>query len=319
MLNVLTTTKQVVDQAQDVELNHDAIVAFLKQVESEELQTTDVNLAQRDWPLNQLIPLIFVFNTINFCFWAKQSQTKWTVNVFGEELDGATALFSCLEKELESNPKMVSGKYLANLTQEKLARILAGNVEIPLLEQRLQCLREAGQVLAEQFGGSFFNVWLKGKKDALQLVSLLVDNFPHFNDVSEYHGEKVAFYKRAQLNSKMIHDTLISQGKQGLTNLDQLTAFADYKIPQMLRKLSVVSYSLSLVRKIDSYQLIEPNSAAEIEIRAASIWGVELIRQELRKQHDFVTAAHVDSLLWTRSQKKFKDDKPYHRTETIYY
>ena len=53
----------------------------------------------------------------------------------------------------------------------------------------------------------------------------------------------------------------------------------------------------------------------EIEIRSATIWGVELIRQQFKNYN----AAEIDNALWLMSQSFSKDTKPYHRTYTIYY
>ena len=74
---------------------------------------------------------------------------------------------------------------------------------------------------------------------------------------------------------------------------------------------------LKLANKIDSYELIEKNSEEEVEIRAATIWSAEIIKQKLQKKYSFVTASHVDSFLWNKSQFKTKEEKPYHRTITM--
>ncbi len=127
---------------------------------------------------------------------------------------------------------------------------------------------------------------------------------------------------------------LVASGKGELRNLDKLTAFADYKIPQILRSLGVIKYTKQLANKIDSYELIQKGSEDENEIRAATIWAVELIRNEvekksersetliregLQKKYDFITASHIDSMLWKMSQTKAKGEKPYHRTLTTAY
>lgn len=267
----------------------------------------------------QSLQIIFVFNTVNFCFWAGKGERKWTVKIDGEELNGSIALFRCIEKEVERDTGFLAGDELADLSRSHLRRVLAGNVTIPLFEERLKCLNEAGKTLEQHFGNSFIGVYKRAGNDTVALADLLVTHLPCFNDTSEYKGEKIGFYKRAQLNSKMVSDALVANGEEELGNLDKLTAFADYKIPQILRNLGVIRYTKELADKIDSYKLIERGSGDEVEIRAATIWAVELIRQELQKKYDFVTASHVDSMLWSMSQTKAKGEKPYHRTLTISY
>jgi len=319
MLDVLTSTKYVLGQAENVKINAKAINSLVSEVSRNDLLAGDVSLTKKRWPLESLIQIIFVFNTINFCFWAGREEKRWTVIIDGKELDGSAALFGCLEKEVESNGNFLKGNELANLSYSHLEKILAGNKKIPLFKERLRYLNEAGRILEKNFNGSFINVLKKAGNDAFALTKILVTYFPCFDDTSEYKGRKVGLYKRVQLNSKMVNDALISKGQPGLKNLEKLTAFADYKIPQILRSLGILKYSDKLANKIDSYLPIKKDSKEEVEIRAATIWAVELIRQKLQKKYKFVTAPHLDTMLWNKSQTKRKNDKPYHRTLTTAY
>lgn len=63
------------------------------------------------------------------------------------------------------------------------------------------------------------------------------------------------FYKRAQI---LVGDVWGAYGKHrgrdhpyGFYDIDQLTMFADYRIPQILRAKSVLIYSEELADKID--------------------------------------------------------------------
>lgn len=319
MLNVLSSTKYVVDHSKNVKIDLGTIYSLASKVKWEDLSLSGISLTRKKWELDTLVQIIFVFNTINFCFWAGKDEKKWTVNIDGEELDGSRALFRCIEKEVEKNPGFLAGDKLVTLTPEHLRLMLAGDVPIPLFDERLKCLHQAGRVLKKQFGNSFTNLYQKAENNAITLAESLITNFSYFDDISEYQGKKVGFYKRAQLNSKMINDVLIAEGRAGMDEIDQLTAFADYKIPQILRNLEVVRYTKELAKKIDSFELIESGSEEEVEIRAATVWAVETIRHRLKKDHGFVTAAQVDSILWNLSQTKTRGEFPYHRTLTIDY
>ncbi len=319
MINVLTSTKSVLDQFRSVKIDLEALRSLVSEVKRDDLQVSEISLAKNKWTLDTLLQIIFVFNTINYCFWAGKGEKKWTVKIDNEELDGSIALFRCIEKEVKRNANFLAGDELADLSRSHLRDILAGNITIPLFEERLECLHEAGKVIEKHFKNSFMGVYRKASNDAIALADLLVSHFPCFDDISEYKGTKIGFYKRAQLNSKMVSDALVANNKKELKNLDKLTAFADYKIPQILRNLGVIQYTEELANKIDSYILIEKGSEDEVEIRSATVWAVELIRQELQEKYDFVTSSHVDSMLWNKTQTKAKGDKPYHRTLTIAY
>lgn len=321
MLDVRQTIKYVIDGAQHVQINDGAIELFAKQITKRDLSKTEVvnSLSLYDWDLCQFIPLIFIFNTINYCFWSDKNKPKWLVKIKGKLYDGSTALFFALEEEIKKNPEFLNGDYLARINTADLERILKGNIAIPLFKERLACLHEAGNVLLDKYDGSWLNLFDKTNRDAIKMAELLVNDFHKFNDVALFAGREIAFYKRAQLNSKMINDVLVAKGEAQLNNISKLTMFADYKIPQILRKLKVLQYSDQLSRKIESYKRIIKHSSEEVEIRAATVWAGEKIVEKLQNKFNIITAAHLDNLLWNISQELGKNDVPYHRTLTNAY
>jgi len=319
ILDVLTTTKFIVDNPKKVQIDMGAVKRFASEITPEDLKKTDISFAKPRWSVDELIQLTFVFNSVIYCLWANKGEEKWKVDFDGELLDGSIALFKCFEGELERNPAFLTGKYLVSLTADQLGEILKGNVVIPLFKERLVCLNEVGQVLNSRYGGSFLNLFEQADGDAKKLAELVIENFPSFDDSSLYNGQKIGFYKRAQLNSKMISDVIVSKGGRELKSLDKLTAFADYKIPQILRRFGVLVYTQDLAEKVDSYQLIDKDTEEELEIRANTVWAVEYVQHEVQKTYQFFTAPHVDNLLWNKSQRKVTGEKPYHRTLTIAY
>jgi hypothetical protein len=154
---------------------------------------------------------------------------------------------------------------------------------------------------------------------ALDLVRLLADVLPSFRDSAEYQGKKVFFYKRAQIFVADLFGALQGKGLGFFHDLDELTAFADYKVPQVLRRLGILRYGKALAQKIDRYALLEAGSGEEIEIRANTIWAVELIRQELCARGKNLKAMEIDWILWNLGQQDAYRTLPYHRTLTIFY
>ena len=112
---------------------------------------------------------------------------------------------------------------------------------------------------------------------------------------------------------------LAGEGWGALRGIERLTAFADYKLPQMLRREGVLVYEPELAELIASYTLIPAGADAEVEIRAATIWAVELLRQALAQMGIQQTASAIDYRIWLESQDAPADGVPYHRTRTIYY
>ena len=77
-----------------------------------------------------------------------------------------------------------------------------GRGELPAAQAAVllgRSLRQAGRVLLERYQGQFINAVSGAEGSAARLAELVVHDFPSFNDVAEYRGEQVRFYKRAQL------------------------------------------------------------------------------------------------------------------------
>jgi len=152
------------------------------------------------------------------------------------------------------------------------------------------------------------------------LVAEVVRRFPSFDDVATYDGQPVKLYKRAQILISDLHGIFGGQGLGSFTDLDRLTAFADYKIPQVLREAGILVYSDALAATVDRQELIPPGDVREVEIRAATIWSCELLRQALDSPASGASlrAFEVDWLLWSDAQGR-TISKPYHRTRTVFY
>jgi Potential Queuosine, Q, salvage protein family len=208
------------------------------------------------------------------------------------------------------------------MDEETLAGILhpaPDAAPIPLFAERLANAREVGRVLLERYDGQFANALGAAGRDAVSLALLLARDFSSFADAADWNGQPVPFLKRAQICVADVHTAFRDTGLGAITGLDQLTAFADYKLPQLLRYQGVMLYAPELAAQVDAYQEIAAGSAAEIEIRAATIWAVESIRRALAERNVIRSASEIDYRLWSESQAPTPDMRPYHRTRTIYY
>lgn len=266
------------------------------------------------------IAYIFVLDTINFCFWG---DPKWCHHYQGQWLDGYWALAAALTEEATENVGFLDPHALAALDAETLNRVLAGSPAIPLLEERAANLRELGRWVADCFAGRFSRVLQEANLDAVDLVRLLVAGLASFCDEAIYKGRKVSFYKRAQILAADLHGAASGSGPRrrwwgDLARLHELTAFADYKLPQILRHRGILRYSLPLAEKVDNRVLLPAGSNEEVEIRANTVLAVELLRQEMQALGLDLPSYRIDWLLWSASQETGQM-QPYHRTRTIYY
>jgi len=139
------------------------------------------------------------------------------------------------------------------------------------------------------------------------------------NDVATLDGHTVAFYKRAQLAAAMLYEAFEGKGLGDLRRTEELSMFADYKLPQVLRRLSILRYAPHLAERVDRREPLATGSREEVEIRAATVWAGDLVRQAIVPRFPQVTALHVDYWLWRAGQVQGPDVRPYHRARTIYY
>lgn len=318
MNQVLQTTKFVVDNSASVKIRQDKIVEFIKNFQDTNfvhwLSASPINYAH----LNdeEKLNFLLVFNSTSFCYWGNP---KWTVEYKDEKYDGSWAMVAAILRAIDEGKPILDTKYRANITREDYQEIMRGNVEIPLFEERWNITRSTASVLLDRYEGSFGSLIKAANGDALKLLELITAQFPSFDDTSIYKEKKIYFYKRAQLLIEDIKQLFGGAGYGKLTNLEGFTACADYKLPQSMRKLGIISYEKDLEENIDGLVQIPKGSPEEIEIRANTIWVVEMIREELKKIGKTVPSMVINDYLWIMGQTKSVGDKPYHRTLTTAY
>lgn len=322
-LNILTSTREVVIQAKQATLSDfhqhaiEILIPIIKPKLQRVSQTPDVTRF-KGLIDTQKAQRVFLESAVNFSFWAKSKWHKWRTDREGELLDGGFGMMACFDRALAEGVPILDADYLAELNPQQTEALFqsSNRNQIPLLQARRSNLQEAAQVLTQKYQGQFINLVEAAGFDAVEIVKRLATNFPSFRDGADYHGLEVSFLKRAQLCA---YDTSVVLGPDKITNLEALTAFADYKLPQVLRSKGVLAYSVRLSDWIEQQKEIFPGKDEEIEIRAATVWGVELIRQALADKKEKYSAAQIDNALWLMGQDLPKDIQPYHRTRTIYY
>ncbi len=265
---------------------------------------------------------MLLVDALNFCFWGEPGEARWSVEWRGKTWDGYYALAAALTRAMDEGVPLTDAAYLADLSASQLAEILRpapGCPPIPLFDERLANAREVGRVLCERYGGQTVHAIEAADYDAVALALLLARDFPSFADVAAWDEQPVPFLKRAQICVADLHTTFGGAGWGALRGVERLTAFADYKLPQMLRREGVLVYEPELAELIETYTLIPAGADAEVEIRAATVWAVELLRQALAQMGIQQTASAIDYRIWLESQSAPADGVPYHRTRTIYY
>jgi len=318
---ILESLKPVIENSSHVKTNLLRIKEVAKWLKDYDFPQQNYDFYP-DLNKEDLVQFAFVLNSINFQF--REFQEPWRkfeVEYQSRVYGGFFGLAFSLRKALEQGISILDSDYLANLTGEEALRFLKGrNIVIPMFEERLRILNEIGFVLSKKYEGKFSN-FLKISNKAFDkgngLVERLAKEFPAFNDVRIYKptGTLVRFYKKAQLLMSCLHCNPNSGFK--LNDIDQLTVFADYKLPQALKDLEILEYCKNLANKIDNRVLIPEGSDEEVEIRAHTIYASDILYKEVNGQRkDKITPNMIDEYLWLEGKKS---KGPRHFTMTIYY
>lgn len=237
---------------------------------------------------------ILVLDTLNFSFWGAPG--------------GYWRLAEALRDDFKKEGALADPARLAEIEAPDLARIIG---DLPMIEERALALRELGAVAISQLEGDLGRLVEDG---AALTAAGLSRRLVSFHDVALYDGGEVPFLKRAQIAAA----DLAGSGVAGFPDLDALTCFADYKLPQTLRHLGALVYSDSLARRVDDWLELQPGEPAEVEIRAATVVCVERLVEALAERGRRLRAFELDWMLWALSQELYPV-RPHHRVRTIYY
>ncbi|CAG8441665.1 3124_t:CDS:10 [Ambispora leptoticha] len=307
---VLESAKFIFEHSKDVQITKEGIynaanIIFEKMKQKE--------YSVKHWKMNDLHPQkadeaainwIFLVDLLNFSFWSDldkedipgyTSPDRYTVFYNNRSYTGYWSLCAAINRALQKGIPITTPDFYASkerLSDLEIKQIFKSETseDIPLLEERIESIRQAGKILTERFNGTFATCIQQANQSSLKLLTIIVENFPSFRDEASFLGRTVKFYKRAQILIADIwycynnQNTIFGLGYGTFHDIDEITMFADYRVPQALHHLQALSYSPFLKATLDNYTLLENGSQLEIEIRGCSIWAVELIRRHITQK-----------------------------------
>ncbi len=304
--------KYVVENSSFVKINKSKVLEFVKELEASCYQHWSskiaLNLTEEKWIL-----LVFIIESMNFCFWKKP---KWTTEYNNDIFSGSNALFYSIIKEVECNSNFLDITYLYNLTKDDLLNIFQSvKGEVPYLDERYNCFKEVINYIYNN--DKFYNDLFSIKTD-LEMLEYITSNISCFDDKSLYKDKLIKFNKRATL---LVNDLFYVSNtvKINLGDVNKLNGCADYGIPRTFRDYGILKYSPVLCKLIDEEKEILHDSEMEIEIRANMLYAIELIKMELKKKNMFVNSVELDNLIWLVGKNNTSNKSNVHHTVTIFY
>lgn len=304
---IIESSKFVIENAKYVKINYDEIKKFAKNIQEVNIQNWLFNLPLNllDENIDTIIEFLLYFEAIDFSFWGNP---KWEIQTEKGKQDGSIALMYAMLKYIKEN------KNFDNITKEKFGEYLKGNIEIPLFKERYNILKNINNVVKEKMNGSFYKAIYNLKTDE-ELFDFIINNFKDFEDIRTYNGKTIYFYKLAQLlTSDILH---MREKKENIkVDYSHLVGCSDYKIPQGLRALNLVSYNEELANLVDNKIELKQNSEYEVEIRATVIYVINKIKELLDNR---INAIDLNDYIWLMSKNKDLPKKPYHLTRNTNY
>jgi Queuosine salvage protein len=321
---VIESLRPVIENSRDVRTHHEKIVEIAGWMAYEELPLPNLAIPYGlEKTPDVAIDFVMVANTIDTAFTDFKSHVKFQIDYAGEHLSDSAAMIGCIKRAMDRNIAILDGNFLAKITRADMEKIFAGNIEMPMLDEKLALFHQVGAVLAAKYGGRYYN-FIKSCSPRLYdngngLVERLAAEFPRYNDVSQFDGHEIKFYKLTQLGYWQIYAGLGPKGGFRMDDPQKMTAFADYIVPVALRLMGMTSYSPELEQTINTYQMIPRDSRQEIEIRAHCLYATALLADEINKIRSpaqQIIIPQIDTRLWTHYHTT---DWPHHLTRTIMY
>ena len=285
----------VAGRAHHVRIVEDAIESYARTLPAESPPAPDLEGAS----LEQRAAFSLTLNAINF-------GSGWFPTL---RKSGGRSGFRTVEAGLRARGPWSAAELLAIETPE-VAATFGQDPMHELMALFTVALRELGDRVTVEYFGRFLALVRSAEGSAERLTETLA-SWPTWHDVSGHEGERVPFYKRAQIAAADLHVAGIAPAE----DIERLTLFADNLVPHVLRLDGVLEFDERLVGRIDEGLLLEHGSPEEVEIRACALHAVEL----LVAAHGDTTATAVDNTLWNRGALPRYKARPRHRARTTAY
>ena len=319
---VLSSLNPVIENLQTINLNLDQIMNVADWIAYEDFPPPEQNISKNN--PDEFIRTTMLINTLNFAFTDFESSTKYEIIREGKVLSDSEAMFVQIQEAISSGLQLYNGNVLSDLDDKQLKNIFKGNIEMPMMSERLDILLNVGAKLSDDYGGDWINFINAGPKKLYDngegLIERLISEFPRFDDTSQYDEKyNIHFYKLAQLAFWGIHAELAGTGDFYIEDMQSMSAFADYIVPVALEVMKIVEYSEELRNKITNGEIIARDSLEEIEIRSTSLYITAKLTEEINKRRPAEKSIIIPQLDYRLWKQYHATHRPHHLTITTMY
>src|SRR5262249_21982009 len=135
---VLDSLRPVIEHSRELHTNVDKIIEVAGWMAYEELPLPEFALpfGIGTGPADDSIDFILVADSIDTAFTDFKTHTKFQVDFQDQHWSDSDAMFACLKRALDAGIPVTNGKFLAKVSREELNKIFAGNIPMPMLDEK---------------------------------------------------------------------------------------------------------------------------------------------------------------------------------------
>lgn len=243
----------------------------------------------KDIDKKEIDNFVFILRVLDFMLWKYPNNWKF------KNKEGFFGLVERIKILFKNN--------FRNINFEKFRKIISPKEDLKLAKSRYRIYKNSLKWLIDSFGGNFINYFEEYKNPYDFSMNLL--KLKKFKD---YH-RNFYFLKPNQL---LYYEFFLAKGFNKSEYLNELSIFADNKIPQILISFGILEIPEKYLKKIKTGNVLRSKSLFENEVRIASILIGEMISEYL-KAPSYI----IDNLLWHLPDNILKI--PRIKVNTIFY
>jgi len=179
---VLSSLNPVIENLQTINLNLDQIMNVADWIAYEDFPPPEQNISKNN--PDEFIRTTMLINTLNFAFTDFETSTKYEIIREGKVLSDSEAMFVQIQEAISSGLQLYNGNVLSDLDDKQLKNIFKGNIEMPMMSERLDILLNVGAKLSDDYEGDWMNFINAGPKNyTIMGRDLLKGSLQNFHDL----------------------------------------------------------------------------------------------------------------------------------------
>ncbi|KAM9997244.1 hypothetical protein ACTFIZ_006654 [Dictyostelium cf. discoideum] len=338
------------EHSENVKINFDKINEFLDNLKKDDYESKSSTVL---FPLNysnsqQEINFWFLLDLINFgSGYRKELHEACNRGAYETICYGLMGMFLSqggkLTANFLSNMSLNDVSQLFNIPTQEEFEIQAGiysyrDTPLKQLVQSIHTVLKESSEIVLKLGFQDFGDWIWSITDpskrsssssssttplASDLIKILVETIPAFNDQAIYKDHRIFIFKKVQLLAADLYrrfkDTI--PDRFNFTDINDVTVFTDNVLPAVLRNFGILEVSKELEERLNAGGELLPGND-EVELRVQAIQAcIEIVSIAKKRTDNFIkNDVEFDYYLWTKGKDgAIRKVERHYTKKTIFY